>query len=83
MHVEFLVEQAGCSSCAELVRDALEELGEVERIEIDGDADHARVRLASGAGVSVEDVDRALREASVGSGHEYRVQPHSWLAAPA
>ena len=82
MHVEFRVEQAGCSSCAELVRDALAELGEVERIEIDGDADLAHVRLA-GADLSLEDVDRALSDASVGSGHEYRVQPHSWLATSA
>jgi hypothetical protein len=75
----FEVEQAGCASCAELVREALAPLGTVGEIEIDEDADSATVRLASGA--SVDDVNRALLEVSHGSGHAYRVKPGSWQPA--
>ena len=31
--------------------------------------------------IDEEDVNRALREASVGSGHGYRVKPGSWQPA--
>jgi hypothetical protein len=73
------VEQAGCESCAELVREALSSLGRVGEIVIDEEADSATVRLASGA--SVDDVNRALLEVSHGSGHAYRVKPGSWQTA--
>jgi hypothetical protein len=77
--VVFEVEQAGCESCAELVREALSPLGTVGEIEIDEEADSATVRLASDA--SVDDVNRALLEVSHGSGHAYRVKPGSWQPA--
>lgn len=72
----FEVEQAGCASCAERVREALAPLGTVGEIVIDEAADSATVRLASGA--TVDDVNRALLEVSHGSGHAYRVKPGSW-----
>jgi copper chaperone CopZ len=78
--VEFVVEQAGCSSCAGRVRRALEAIATVEAIEIDESADAADVRLRTLIRVSEGTVSRALREASVGSGHEYSVQPGSWRA---
>jgi hypothetical protein len=77
--VVFEVQQAGCESCAELVREALSSLGRVGEIVIDEEADSATVRLASGA--SVDDVNRALLEVSHGSGHAYRVKPGSWQTA--
>jgi copper chaperone CopZ len=76
--VEFVVEQAGCSSCADRVRGALEPIATVDPIEIDEAADAAAVRLRSASLLSEETVGEALREASVGSGHEYRVQAGSW-----
>ena len=75
--VEFVVAQAGCSSCATRVRDALAELGMVQELAIDEAADVARVSL-SGSSVSEDGVNDALRKASAGAGHEYRVQPGSW-----
>lgn len=78
----FEVEQAGCRSCAALVRDALEEITSVAEISIDEQADSATVWLASGASVGEEDVNRALHEASRGSGHAYRVKPGSWRLEP-
>ena len=79
--VEFVVEQAGCSSCAELVRTALHEIATVEAIEVDEEADAAAVRLRSSDRISEDAVGRLLSEAA-GSGHEYRVQPGSWRALP-
>ena len=76
----FEVEQAGCESCAALVRDALEELVPVAELSIDEAADLATVRLAPGAAASVEEVDRLLVGASEGTGHTYRVRPGSWRA---
>lgn len=76
--VRFVVEQAGCSSCAARVRDALAELGTVHDVAIDEAADVARVSL-SASSVSEDGVNEALRKASAGAGHEYRVQPGSWL----
>jgi copper chaperone CopZ len=76
MSISFVVEEAGCESCAELVRKALDPLGTVESIEVDGAADASRIRL-SGA-PSEEQVGAALAEASTGVGHAYRVQPGSW-----
>jgi copper chaperone CopZ len=77
--VTFVVEQAGCESCAARVRGALEPLAEVEAVEIDEEADAATVR-AAGA-LSEEAVDEALGAASHGSGHAYRVRPGSWQVA--
>jgi copper chaperone CopZ len=81
--VEFVVEEAGCSSCVGRVRRALETVATVEAIEIDEGADAADVRLRSAVPLSEGTVCEVLREASVGSGHEYRVQPGSWRAADA
>ena len=75
--VRFVVDQAGCSSCAERVRNALADVATVYEIEIDQAADAALVSL-SASSVSEESVNEALRKASVGVGHQYRVQPGSW-----
>lgn len=72
----FEVEQAGCQSCAALVRDALEEVATVLEVTVDEEADRATVRLETGS-VSSDEVDRLLREASP-DGHAYRVRPGSW-----
>jgi copper chaperone CopZ len=79
--VEFVVEQAGCSSCADRVQAALEGIGTVEAIEVDEEADAAAVRLRSPDPISEDAVGRLLSEAA-GSGHEYRVHPGSWRALP-
>lgn len=73
----FEVEQAGCQSCAALVRDALEEVATVLDVRVDEDADLATVQLAAGAAVSEDQVDALLREASP-EGHTYRVRRGSW-----
>ena len=73
----FEVEQAGCESCAALVRDALEEVATVLDVTIDEDADLATVRLAAEAPISEGEVDASLRDASP-EGHAYRVRPGSW-----
>ena len=77
--VEFVVSEAGCESCARLVRRALEPFGTVEAVEIDEAADEATVRLDGDA--SEEAVNGALAEASVGVGHAYRVRPGSWRSS--
>jgi hypothetical protein len=79
--VEFVVEHAGCPSCAARIRGALELFATVAAIEIDEEADAAAVRLVSPSPLSEEAIGRALQNASTGSGHEYRVQPESWLAS--
>jgi len=76
--IVFEVEQAGCESCAALVRDALEELAPVAEVTIDEVEDRATVRIAAGAAVAEADADRALVAASEGTGHAYRVVPGSW-----
>jgi hypothetical protein len=81
--VQFVVEQAGCSSCADRVRRALEPIATVDAIEVDEAADAAVVRLRSSDPLSEGTVSEALRDVSVGAGHEYRVQPGSWRAADA
>lgn len=78
MTVQFIVEQAGCISCAERVRDALRATGTIEQLDIDEGADAASVRLVSPGHVSQDDVDHALRRASEHAGHAYRVQAGSW-----
>ena len=79
MSPSFVVEEAGCASCAALVREALERLGAVESVEVDEVADVAHVRLAAAA--SEADVERALADVSASAGHAYRVQPGSWRGA--
>jgi copper chaperone CopZ len=76
--VSFVVSEAGCESCAKLVRGALEPLGAVESIEVDEAADEATVRLAGDT--TEDDVNLALAGASAGVGHAYRVRPGSWHA---
>ena len=64
------------------MRGALDPIVAVAQIEIDEDADAAMVRLAPGNDATEEDVNRALLEASHGSGHAYRVKPGSWHLEP-
>ena len=78
MTAQFVVEHAGCASCAERIRKALGAIGTVEQIDVDEASDVAIVRLEYG-GVT-EDVEHALLFASQGSGHAYRVQPGSWTS---
>lgn len=78
--IVFEVEQAGCESCASLVRDALEEVATVLDVTVDEDADLATVELAAGVAMSEGQVDALLREASP-EGHAYRVKPGSWRDA--
>lgn len=79
--VSFLVEQAGCESCAARVRAALEPLGEVAEIAVDADADLASVRLRGDSPPVASEIDAALARASHGSGHRYRVKAGSWRSA--
>jgi copper chaperone CopZ len=76
----FQVEQAGCPSCAALVRDALEDVTTVLDVAIDEDLDLATVALAGTPAVSEAEVDALLRDASP-DGHAYRVKPGSWRSA--
>jgi copper chaperone CopZ len=79
VRLTFVVEQAGCESCAARVRGALEPLAEIEAIEVDEQEDAATVRAAGD--LSEEAVNEALHAASHGSGHAYRVRPGSWQVA--
>ena len=79
MTFEFVVEQAGCASCAELVREVLSGVGTVDGVQIDEAADVASVRLSTDAVVSSERLDTLLADASV-PGHAYRVRPDSLRA---
>ena len=77
--VEFAVENAGCPSCAARVREALSPLADVNRIDVDEQADTARVRLSAEGEIDERAVVEALAEASEGSGgHAYRVAPGTW-----
>jgi Heavy-metal-associated domain len=76
----FEVEQAGCESCAALVRDALEDVGTVLEVTVDEKADLATVRLEALVMPPEGDIDRLLSEASP-EGHAYRVRPGSWRTA--
>lgn len=77
--VSFIVEEAGCESCAARVRKALDPIASVTSIEVDEAADQAVVRLEERtAAVSEETVARALAAASEGAGHAYRVRAGSW-----
>lgn len=70
--IEFVVEEAGCESCAALVREALEPLAAVETVEPDHDADTAAVRVRG------ELTEAAANEALAAVGHAYRVRAGSW-----
>jgi copper chaperone CopZ len=76
--VRFEVEQAGCESCASLVREALSPVLTIEELEIDQERDVARVTAQLLTESSVEAVDRLLAAASGDTGHAYRVGPGSW-----
>jgi copper chaperone CopZ len=75
--VRFVVEEAGCPSCAVRVRTALQDVGSVEAVEIDESTDVALVRLR-GSAIAPAAVATALREASLDAGHAYRVREGSW-----
>ena len=77
MTLVFEVEEAGCDSCAALVRGALEPLATVESVEVDEAADRATVRLDAAPELAEADVAAALAGASAGAGHAYRVRPGS------
>lgn len=77
MTVSFIVEQAGCQSCASKVRQALGPLGRVEEVVIDESADVGVVRLEPSEEVSEERVNALLAKAS-GSGHAYKVRAGSF-----
>ena len=76
--VTFVVEQAGCDSCAALIRDAVAPVASVEAIAVDAEADTATVRARTDAELSEDAVNGILAHASHGSGHAYRVKPGSW-----
>lgn len=78
VEVEFVVQHAGCPSCSERVRAALTPLAAVREIAIDEADDSASVRAEMSPDASLEAVNKALEEASAGSGHEYRVRSGSW-----
>lgn len=79
--IVFEVEQAGCESCAALIRDVLEEVAPVDEVTIDEAADRATVRMQPSASLSEDDAARLLAEASDGTGHAYRVVPGSWRSS--
>ena len=81
--IRFVVEQAGCASCAARIGDALAKIATVKEIDVDETADVAAVRVAPSSDLSENAVRLALESASQDSGHEYRLQPGSWLALPA
>jgi len=76
--IRFIVEQAGCASCAALVNEALALLADVRGIDVDETADCAAVRVAFAPDLTQEAVSQALLNASTAAGHEYRVKPGSW-----
>ena len=78
--VEIVVENAGCSSCGAVIRDALASFGEIEALTIDEAADTATIRLSgsSTTAITAVDLDRALAAAGDRSGHAYRVRRGSF-----
>jgi len=76
--IHFIVDQAGCTSCAELLNKALAPIAEVRGIDVDEGADRAAVRVTFSPDLSQEAVSGALLNASTAAGHDYRVQPGSW-----
>ena len=77
----FEVEHAGCSTCAERIRDALSTVVTIEEITIDEGTDTARVLIRREAAIQEPAVNEILAQASAGSGHEYRIKPGSWREA--
>ena len=77
MTISFIVEQAGCQSCAAKVSEALAPLGDVEEVVIDEAADVGVVRLQPSEAVGEERINALLRAASAGSGHAYSVRAGS------
>ena len=75
--VQFVVESAGCASCASRIQGALAEVGIVEAVDIDEAADVAVVRMST-PHASESRVNDVLGTASHGSGHAYRIRPGSW-----
>ena len=78
--IRFIVEQAGCASCAALVNEALAAIADVRVIEVDETADCASVCVTFAPDLTQEAVSLALQNASTAAGHEYRVRPGSWRA---
>ena len=76
MRVAFEVEQAGCTSCGELIRAALGNVSTVESVEVDETADVAAILLSNAPASDV--VEAALVTASAGAGHVYRIRTGSW-----
>jgi hypothetical protein len=76
--IDFVVDHAGCESCAARVRSALADLVEIEEITVDENADAATVRAHGPARLEVASVEAALADASCGGAHTYRVRPGSW-----
>jgi copper chaperone CopZ len=74
--VSFVIEEAGCASCADRIRDALEALGPVGKVAVDETHDTATVVM--GTVIDPDAVAAALEDASAGSGHTYRLRPGSW-----
>lgn len=75
--MRFVVEHAGCETCAQRVRSALAPLIEIESITIDEAADTAVVVARTHMPPSPDDIDSALAAASAGSGHTYHLKPNS------
>jgi copper chaperone CopZ len=76
--IRLIVEHAGCESCATRIRSALAPLLGIETITIDEAADIATVVARAGTVPPREAIEAALAEASVGSGHTYRLRPASF-----
>jgi hypothetical protein len=79
--IRFLVEQAGCESCAARVAAALVDLLAIEEITVDEGGDVTAVRAHAPPGLEIAAVDAALADASRGSEHTYRVSPGSWRSS--
>jgi copper chaperone CopZ len=78
--ISFVVEQAGCASCAERVHRALAPLADVQSVDVDEGDDSAAVQVSVVTNLSEDDVNRVLADASDSSGHEYRIRDGSWIA---
>lgn len=72
--LRLVIEEAGCDSCVERVRAALEPLVTVEAISIDEGSDTASVVAHAERPPSLDAIDAALAGASVGAGHTYRLR---------
>lgn len=81
MPLSFVVEQAGCSSCARLIRDTLATIGEVEDVSIDEANDLGFVRMTPTFETTEAQLNAVLLAASDGTGHAYSVRPGSLTQA--